>query len=416
MVKLLIAGLLVLLAATSPREALAQTTEDDPVVIKRNGLTCLEDRNCFNRIHPEIPMYIRARPGQTIIFETREAADTRIHPDKTFEDPRPKHVPGSTVHPVTGPVFIEGARAGDVLAVKILDVKPAEYGRTIIGSFGFIPDLFKDVQYKVIWDLNENWATTEKLPGIRIPYAAFPGIVMVLPDENKLRTILERERALHDAGGAVYLPEPVNASPEDLCGTNGSDKGECLRTIPPRELGGNLDIRYLRKGATLYLPCYVDGCGLGIGDVHYAQGDGEVSGTAIEMEATVTVKANIVRNARNLERPHFEGASGLMDIPSRRFYATVGYPFKEKGFVPPDMRYLESAKIAPLKNLSKDVSLAARDALIQMLEYLVNEKGLTREQAYILMSVAVDLRIGQVVDAPNVNVSAILPMGIFVED
>jgi len=77
------------------------------------------------------------------------------------------------------------------------------------------------------------------------------------------------------------------------------------------------------------------------------------------------------------------------------------------------MAYLASAKIADLENLSKDVSLAARNALLEMIDYMVGTYGLTRQQAYLVASVAVDLRIGQLVDAPNVGVTAILPLDIF---
>ncbi len=102
-----------------------------------------------------------------------------------------------------------------------------------------------------------------------------------------------------------------------------------------------------------------------------------------------------------------------MDIPSRRFYATTGFPLKEAGEVPPDLAYLESGKVADLENLSKDVSLAARNALLEMIDYISDTYGYTREQAYLIASVAVDLRIGQLVDQPNVGVTAILPLDIF---
>ena len=175
-----------------------------------------------------------------------------------------------------------------------------------------------------------------------------------------------------------------------------------------------MDIRYLQVGASIYLPCYVPGCGLGIGDVHFAQGDGEVSGTAIEMDATVTVTTELIKDGRSLERgPHYEGPSSLLDIPSRSFYATTGFPIKERGDVPPDMRYLGADKIGNLENLSKNISLATRNALMEMIEYISDRYGYTKEQAYIIASVAVDLRIGQLVDAPNVGVTAILPLDIF---
>ncbi|HXV78026.1 MAG TPA: acetamidase/formamidase family protein, partial [Candidatus Polarisedimenticolaceae bacterium] len=199
-------------------------------------------------------------------------------------------------------------------------------------------------------------------------------------------------------------------------GPDGSHADECLRTIPPREHGGNMDIRYLQAGVTVYLPCYVDGCGLAIGDPHYAQGDGEVSGTALEMDAVMTLVTEIVRGpeAPRLARgPHYEGPSRLLDIPSRRFYATTGFPLKRAGELPPDMAYLESGKVAPLDNLSRDLSLAARQALLAMIDHIVAVYGYTREQAYVIASIAVDLRIGQVVDSPNFGVTAILPLDIF---
>jgi formamidase len=176
-----------------------------------------------------------------------------------------------------------------------------------------------------------------------------------------------------------------------------------------------MDIRYLGVGVSIYLPCYVDGCGLGIGDLHFAQGDGEVSGTALEMDATVTLTTELIKGGgRSMERgPHYEGPSNLLDIPSRSFYATTGFPIKEKGEVPADMRYLASDKVATLENLSKDISLAARNALLEMIDYISDTYGYTREQAYIIASVAVDLRIGQLVDVPNVGVTAILPLDIF---
>ena len=175
-----------------------------------------------------------------------------------------------------------------------------------------------------------------------------------------------------------------------------------------------MDLHYLGVGSNISLPCYIEGCGLGVGDLHFAQGDGEVAGTAIEMNATVTLTTEVIKDGRNLDRgPHYEGASRLMDIPSRRFYATTGLPIKSAGEVPPDMQYLDSPKVNELENLSKDISLAARNALIEIIDYMVDTYGLTPEQAYVVASVAVDLRIGQLVDVPNVGVTAILPLDIF---
>ncbi|MDH5501151.1 MAG: acetamidase/formamidase family protein, partial [Gammaproteobacteria bacterium] len=205
------------------------------------------------------------------------------------------------------------------------------------------------------------------------------------------------------------------AEPAALCGVEGTKPTECLRTIPPREHGGNMDIRYITTGTTLYLPCYIDGCGLAVGDFHYAQGDGEVAGTAIEMGGRMTVTTRVVDNPPDLSRgPHYEGPASVLRIPSERFYAVTGFPLKEKGSVPADLAYLDSPKIAGLSNLSADINLAARNALAAMIDYIVAEYGYDRTQAYMIASIAVDMRIGQLVDVPNVGVTAILPLDIFV--
>jgi len=388
------------------------TGKTTTVRVERHGSDCMVDPNCFNRIHQDIEMRARAKPGDTIVFETRNTADIDLAAEPLMGDSHGP--PGSKVHPMTGPVYIEGTRSGDVLAIEILKVEPGKHGFTLLHPIGFISDLFP-VPHEIRWTLGKDWAESDALPGVRIPNAGFPGIVTVLPAAELSKTIARREAALFDAGGAAAPPEPVNATPISLCGPASDRKNECLRTFPPREHGGNLDIRYLGTGATLYLPCYQDGCGLAIGDVHYAQGDGEVSGTAIEMDALVTVTTRVMKAGTTQGGIHYEGPSRLLEIPSKSFYATTGYPIKRAGDVPPDLRYLESKKIGALTNLSKDVSLAARNALIAMIDYLTTTKGLTREQAYMLASVAVDLRIGQLVDAPNVVVSAVLPLDIFVE-
>ena len=251
---------------------------------------------------------------------------------------------------------------------------------------------------------------------MRIPNASFPGVVTTLPGEKLLAEVLARETRLHDSGGAVMNPDPDEAEPAMLCGPTGTKPSECLRTIPPREHGGNMDIRYITTGTTVYLPCFVDGCGLAVGDFHYAQGDGEVAGTAIEMGGRMTVTTRIVEDPPDLSRgPHYEGPASVLGIPSERFYAVTGFPLKEKDSIPADLAYLDSPKIAGLRNLSADINLAARNALASMLEYIMAEYGYDQAQAYMIASIAVDMRIGQLVDVPNVGVTAVLPLDIFVE-
>lgn len=379
----------------------------------KSAANCVEDPECINRLHYAIPMVKKVKPGTTIIMHTRNASDTDIAPNAPA-DPRWEDTGIGAVHPLTGPVYIEGAEPGDVLKVRILDIDPGKWAWTVISPAGLVSDVVPG-PIRIEWKLDRDYAISDDLPGVRLPNASFPGVVTVLPGPEQHAAMMQREKDLLTEGGAVFLPTHTKyASPSEVCGPGGSHEGECLRTIPPREHGGNMDIRYLKSGVSIYLPCYLPGCGLAIGDLHYAQGDGEVSGTALEMDATVTLTTELIKDGPKLERgPHYEGPATLLDIPSRRFYATTGFPLKGKGEVPPRMEYLESKKVADLENLSNDLTLAARNALLEMIDYISEEYGYTKEQAYIIASVAVDLRIGQVVDSPNVGVTAILPLDIF---
>ncbi len=403
-----VGGALLLLTALAP-----PARSQEVVAVGDRSAPCHEDAACINRLHPAIPMAARARPGDTLVLHARNASDFDLDPEAP-PDPRAGDPGYGTVHPLTGPVHIEGAEPGDVLKVRILDIAPGPWAYTSISPIGFLSDEIEG-PLRVRWRLNRDHAVSDDLPGIRLPNRSFPGIVTVLPGPEQLAEMTAREARLLEAGGAVSPPSHVgHASPREVCGEGGSHAGECLRTIPPREHGGNLDIRYLQVGTSILLPCSVPGCGLAIGDLHYTQGDGEVSGTALEMDATVTVTTELIEDGPRLRRgPHYEGSSTVLDIPSRTFYATTGFPIKDAGKVPPDMAYLESAKVAELENLSKDISLAARNALAEMIDHICENYGYTREQAYIIASVAVDLRIGQLVDAPNVGVTAILPLDIF---
>lgn len=175
-----------------------------------------------------------------------------------------------------------------------------------------------------------------------------------------------------------------------------------------------MDVQQMQIGTTLLLPCFIDGCGVFVGDVHFAQGEGEVSGTAIETGAVVTVMTEIRKGAgAYITSPEVEGGAQIKKIEPSKFYQTIGLPLKKAGEVPAPHAYLESEKIKDLENLSEDLTLAARDALIKMIAYIQRVHGLSSEQAYILASVAVDLRVGQVVDVPNYVVTAVLNLDVF---
>ena len=385
------------------------------IVVGDRSVSCAQDPACINRLHPDIPMVANADPGERIVFLGRDAFDLTLDPDKFSSA---KNIPREgvgIVHALTGPVFIKGAKAGDVLAVTIVSLEPDDVGWTQAGPFGFAGDQFGTDERFIVWRINGEFATSDALPGVRIPNASFPGVVTTLPGEELLADVLARETQLLESGGAVMNPDPVEAEPAMLCGAEGTKSSECLRTIPPREHGGNMDIRYITAGTTVYLPCFIDGCGLAVGDFHYAQGDGEVAGTAIEMGGKLTVTARVVESPPDLSYgPHYEGPVSVLRIPSERFYAVTGFPIKEQGDVPADLAYLDSPKIAGLSNLSADINLAARNALAAMIDHIVSEYGYDRTQAYMIASIAVDMRIGQLVDIPNVGVTAILPLDIFV--
>jgi formamidase len=175
-----------------------------------------------------------------------------------------------------------------------------------------------------------------------------------------------------------------------------------LRTIPPREIAGNLDIKQLVAGTTLLIPIAAPGALFSVGDAHFAQGDGETCGTAIEMAATFKAQLSLRKGGakqRNLHSVHFfkDGAGPGGRTGMDRFYATTGLCIRGDG-----------------QNECEDATLAARNAYLAMIDHLVHDRGFTRQQAYAICSVAVDLAISEVVDVPNIVVSAFLPLDIFV--
>ena len=393
----------------------AASADAKEVRLKRTGVHCGEDPNCHNRWHWAIKPRARANPGDMIIYETRDALDTTLNLNSTVEEMSAINL--NLVHPLTGPVYINGAKKGDVLEVEIVDVKPLGFGYTvIIPGFGFLRDKYPK-PFLVRWAANRVEATSADMPkNVAVRMHGFPGTIGVAPGPAKVREILAREKALAAAGGFVLLPEPTDAEPRSVCGKGKRYASECLRTIPPRENGGNMDVKQMVQGTKLLFPCFVDGCLLSIGDVHYAQGDGEVSGTAIEIPSHTTVRTRIIRGGmKDIQSVEFYGGDEIKALQPAKFYATVGYPLKPAGEIDPQhmQAYMNSKRLKDLTNLSEDVTLAARNALLKMIDYLVRTHGVSRQQAYIICSVAVDLHISQLVDVPNVAVTAIVDLGIF---
>lgn len=295
-----------------------------------------------NSITPRLEI----EPGDTVLFETHDASDGFVQPGITLEKYVTRKAKG---HPLTGPVYIKGARPGDILELEVLNVNTAGYGWTgFRPGVGLLPDDFKSPFFH-IWDLkksreNGNWA--EYVEGIKIPLAPFCGVM----------------------GMAL------------------AEKGE-FSTTPPRAVGGNMDIRQLTVGSKVWLPVQVAGGLFSIGDMHAAQGDGEVCVTAIETGGEVAVRFNL-RQDKSIKEPCFwTPAAGPAQLAAKGYFATTSH--------------------------SPDLFYASQQAVRYMLEHLMDNYHLSAEQAYILCSVAVELKISQIVDGPNYTVSAFMPNAIF---
>ena len=362
--------------------------------IDRNKTLAEEPGTGHNRWHPDIPPAVRCEPGDEVILETRDAFDGQMTPDASLNTVAAPNL--DVVHPLTGPVYVEGAEPGDLLEVEIADIEPDSYGYTVqVPGFGFLRDDFPE-PFKVNWDMADGWATSADLPGVRIPGSPFMGTIGLPPGHALLAATTAREQALLDRGGFVLPPSPASAVPSDP-----RLAAEGLRTVPPREQAGNVDIKQLGKGARLLIPVDTPGGLFSAGDAHFAQGDCETCGTAIEMSATLHVRFTVHKgeaarkNIRDLRFTRQDYYLPPEYAAPRRFYATTGISVTKDGV-----------------NQSEDITLAARNALLNMISHLT-ERGWTRQQAYAICSVAVDLKISQLVDAPNMLVSAFLPEDIF---
>ena len=292
---------------------------------------------------PAIAPVASASSGEVIEFDCLDASFGQLTADSTTADIATLDF--ARVDQVNGPVEVLDAEPGDTLQVDLLDFAPADWGWTAsIPGFGLLADEFPDPVYKVT-RLPAGAQRAEYWPGIHVPLAPFCGEVGVAPETGP------------------------------------------RSTIPPDLHGGNMDTRHLVAGTTLYLPVFVPGARLSMGDGHATQGDGEVCGTAIETPMRATVRVT-VRKDLHLGGPEFEAAPDpWAELRHGRRYATDG--------------------IAP------DLMTAARDATRRMIEWLGREYGLDPARAYLLCSVAVDLRISEAVDVPNFIVTAYCPLGIF---
>jgi formamidase len=348
--------------------------------------------HCHTRWHPDIPPALTCNPGDEVLLTTRDAVDGQFSLASTHEDV--SRSDRSLVCPLTGPIAITDARPGDLLAVDILDVTPGTFGYTaIIPGFGFLRDEFTE-PFLARWKIVDGWATSDDLPGIRIPGAPFMGTIGVAPSHDLLERISLRERSLGAAGEDVALPDPRGAVPADNAIARTG-----LRTRPPREHGGNVDVKQLTAGSRVLFPVWTEGALFSAGDAHFAQGDGESCGTAIETSAVLRVRFELLEGAA--------AAAGIRDIRFSGMRATT--------MPGPYVATTGLSVYADGPNHPEDLNSAARCALTNMIDLLVGEYGYTRQQAYAICSVAVDLRIAQVVDLPSFIVTAELPLSVLTE-
>ena len=294
----------------------------------------LSRQRTHNRWNRDLEPILTIQSGQTVRVETRDASDGHFSPDSTTADVASRD--RGRIHPLTGPIRVEGAEPGDVLQVDILGFELPEWGWTAVAPpGGFLAEELEG-DYLHIWRFDKEAGYTEFKPGIRVPLRPFLGVIGLAWDEE----------------------------------------GE-FRTFPPRAQGGNMDIRHLTAGTTVYLPVALAGALLSVGDGHAAQGDGEVAISAIECDLTARLRVTL-RKDLDIQEPHYEGPG---------FYATTGF--------------------------ATSIDEAARKATRYMLDYLSKHHNLTRHEAYVLASAAVDLQINETVDMPHYLVSARLPKAVF---
>ena len=287
---------------------------------------------------------LEVESGDEVLLHVRDASDEQIREDSGVEDVL--NLDFTHVNPVSGPVFVKGARPGDALEVELLEFSPQGWGWTaIIPGFGLLADEYPEPWLRIS-RVDPESGGVRFSDRVTLPYRPFPGTLGVAPAEPGEHSI-----------------------------------------VPPSRFGGNMDTKHLNPGVKLYLPVGVEGALFSLGDTHAAQGDGEVCGTAIETQMDVTLRLSVRRDV-SVNTPQYDVPAGAVAAHERSSYHVC-------------------TGVAP------DLMDAARQAVRETIAFLGDRYGLDRNEAYAIASVAVDLRIHEVVDAPNWVVGAFIPESIF---
>ena len=359
-----------------------------------------------NRWHSDIPIAVWVNPGDDFVLETYDWTGGFIKNDDRADDVR--DVDLTTVHYLSGPVGVRGAEPGDLLVVDLLDIGAKDDSLWGFNGFfsktnggGFLTDHFPSAQ-KSIWDFHGMFTTSRHIPGVKYAGLIHPGLIGTLPDPKLLATWNEREQGLIDSDPTGGLANPPFAGTAH-CGKATGDlqakiAAEGARTVPPREHGGNCDIKDLSRGSKIFFPVYVDGAGLSVGHLHFRQGDGEITFCgAIEMAGWVHMKVSIIKGGMakyGIKNPIFKPSP---IVPTYNDYVIFeGISVDESG-----------------KQYYLDVNVAYKQACLNAIEYL-KKFGYSGAQAYSILGTApVQGHISGVVDIPNACATLWLPTQIF---
>ncbi|KAJ4754610.1 hypothetical protein LUZ62_089015 [Rhynchospora pubera] len=387
-----------------------------------------------NRWHPDIPPVADVKEGELVRVEMVDWTGGRVGDNNSAEDI--KSLDLTITHYLSGPLRVldtdgKPAQPGDLLAVEICNLGPLpgdEWGYT--GTFdrenggGFLTDHFPCAT-KAIWYFEGIYAYSPNIPGVRFPGLTHPGIIGTAPSHDLLNIWNERERKLAETDtGSLKLCEVVYQRPLASMPTpkncllgkikEGSPEwqkmaNEAARTIPGRENGGNCDIKNLSRGSKVYLPVFVEGANLSTGDMHFSQGDGEVSFCgAIEMSGFLELKCEVIRGGMKEYltpmgptplhvNPIFE--IGPVEPRFSEWLVFEGISVDEAG----QQHYL-------------DATVAYKRAVLNAIDYL-SSFGYSKEQAYILLSCCpCEGRISGIVDSPNAVATLAIPTAIFDQD
>ncbi len=381
-----------------------------------------------NRWHPDIPAVCTVDPGGAYRIECKDWTDEQIHDTDSASDVAGVNL--DKTHMLSGPFDIKGAEPGDILVVDILDMGPFpehEWGYTGIfargNGGGFLTDYYPEPA-KAIWDIEGIFCSSRHLPGVRFAGLSHPGLLGCAPSHALLAEWNRREadlvarnpsRVTGDPLGDTRQDPPLALLPLEKDALLGTLRGaeftrvarEGARTVPPRDHGGNCDIKNLSKGTRIYFPVYVDGARFSIGDLHFSQGDGEITFCgAIEMPGFIDlgfdlIKGGVAKYGLAAANPH-------------------GNPIFKPGPVEPhysEFLMFEGICVEDGRNYYMDATVAYRRAALNAIEYLKLALGYTGEQAYLLLGAApVEGRIGGIVDIPNCAVTLGIPLAIFDRD